>query len=140
MEENIKLDIIGMVNCSMNKCKKETEDYEKFKIYSYKKVRILFNKFTTNKISKEKYQKESKKIIYENNKRKKAIEYIKCQINNCNNFIKNNVIYTINNALPDIKNKKKKEIFNYYLKLFRENDVTIENYKNFYNDIGHIYS
>ncbi len=133
-------DILKLVKCSMEKCKIETQDYNKFKLDSYKKAAELFDKFSKYEITEKKYNIEIKKIIHENNIRKEALDYISCKINKCRDYVKNNLIDMINNRLIYIKNKKNRVILNHYLKLFKKDDeLTIENYKNFYNDIISIY-
>jgi hypothetical protein len=125
-----------LFKCSINKCKKETEEFNKFQDNSYKKVGILFEKFNSKQITNNTYQKEKNKIINEINNRKETNNYIKCMIDNCNDNLRNNLfINNINNSLKIRKDKKSKIILNHYSKLFQENEIKPQDIINYYNDI-----
>jgi uncharacterized protein YeeX (DUF496 family) len=132
--------VIELVKCSMNKCKKETEEFNKFKDDSYRKLGILFQKHSNGFITNNTYKKETNKIINEIHNRKETIDYIKCRVNNCNENLKNNLIYNINNALKIRKDKKSKIILNHYLKLFQEKEINHQDIIKYYTDIKMIAS
>jgi hypothetical protein len=132
--------IMKLVKCSLNKCKKETEEFNKFQNDSYKKLGILFEKHSNGLITNNKYQKETNKIINEINNRKETHDYFKCRIDNCNENLKNSLIYNINNALQIRKDKKSKIMLNNYLKLFQEKEIKPEDIIKYYTDIKTIAS
>lgn len=49
------------------------------------------------------------------------------------------ILNIINRGLKYTKDKKHKAIFAKYLKIFMEQNITLKNYINFYNEIGNIY-
>jgi hypothetical protein len=130
--------ILEMVKCSMKECKKEMDEYAKIRENGYNKFAILFQKYSKNLITEDKFQKENTKIMNEINKKKEAIDYIKCRIDNCNNYIRNNLIYTVNRQLKFTKDKKTKIILNNYLKLFQEKEINPKDVKKFYMETKNI--
>jgi hypothetical protein len=127
-------DILKLTNCSLDKCNKEIEKISKLKDEGYTKLETLFHKIRLNKISKDKYNKETKKIITKINNHKSNIESIKCKINNCNDNIRNALLYIIDDGLKNIKNKKIKVILNHYQNLFKQPIINHKDIINFYND------
>ena len=124
----------------MKECKKEMDEYAEIKENGYKRSAILFQKYSNNLRTEDKYQKENNKIKNEINKKKEAIDYIKCRIDNCNNYIRNNLIYTINRRLEFTKNKKNKIMLNNYLKLFQEKEINPKDVRKFYMETKNIIS
>ena len=126
-EEKPSLDSsLKLLTCSMSKCKKITEEYNEIQINGFKRMSILFQQHSKGFITNTKYQRESNKIFNEINKKKEALDYIKCRIENCNDHMRNVLIYVINNRLQFAKTKKEKTTLNNYLKLFKEQKLKPE--------------
>jgi len=130
--------IIELVDCSLKECKKETEEYTEIQMNGYRRLGILFQKHSNGFITKDKYQKESNKILNEINKKKEAVYYIQCKIDKCNNKFRNSLIHLVNKGLEITKNKKTKLMLNNYLKLFQEKEIKPQDVKKYYMEIKHI--
>jgi len=138
-EQKRSLDgIMELVKCSMKECKKEMEEYTEIQMNGYKRSGILFDKYSNGSITKDKYQKELNKIINEVNKKKEAIDNIKCNIDKCNDHFRTNLIYLINSRLKSAKNKKTRLMLNNYLKLFQEKEIKPQDVKKYYMEIKQI--
>jgi hypothetical protein len=127
--------VLKMINCSVSKCNKNMEKVYKLQDESYIKLADLLNKVRLNKISNDEYHKETKKIVIEINKHKDNIEFIKCKIKNCNDNIRNVLIYTVNKVLKIKKDKKSKVMLNNYLYKFKQPIINYKDIINFYNDL-----
>ena len=127
--------VLKLTYCSLDKCKKELEKIDTLKYESYMKLAVLFNKAELTKMPKDKYQKETKKIVNEINNHKDNIKFIKCKIKNCNDNIRNVLIYTVNKVLKIKKDKKSKVMLNNYLNKFKQSIINHKDIINFYNDL-----
>jgi hypothetical protein len=127
--------VLKLTYCSLDKCKKELEKIDTLKYESYMKLAVLFNKAELTKMPKDKYQKETKKIVNEINNHKDNIKFIKCKIKNCNDNIRNVLLITISNALNIRKDKKSKVMLNHYQNLFKQPIIKYKDAIKFYNDL-----
>jgi hypothetical protein len=127
--------VLKLTYCSLDKCKKELEKIDTLKYESYMKLAVLFNKAELTKMPKDKYQKETKKIVNEINNHKDNIKFIKCKIKNCNDNIRNVLLITISNALNVRKDKKSKVMLNHYQNLFKQPIIKYKDAIKFYNDL-----
>ena len=127
--------VLKLTYCSLDKCKKELEKIDTLKYESNMKLAVLFNKAELTKMPKDKYQKETKKIVNEINNHKDNIKFIKCKIKNCNDNIRNVLLITISNALNVRKDKKSKVMLNHYQNLFKQPIIKYKDAIKFYNDL-----
>ena len=136
------MDVVELLKCSSKQCNKDMEDFNNYKKKNYQKLAILFKqqKESKNKKLIDNFNKERKRITNEINNHEENLKLIKCRITNCNNYIRNTLIFGINFQLKVKKDEKSKAMLNKYLKLFNKDTINPNDVKNYYNELGTIYS
>ena len=127
--------VIKLVKCANEKCKKEKEQNKKLTDKRDIKLSNLYKQYKEGKITKDKYNSETTKIysIYE--KTEENLKFIECKIKNCFEYMKSLLLRTICNLMKKynddkIKLAKLKE----YKKLFNKKTIDIKDVREFYKE------
>lgn len=131
IDNTIKLSI-----CSVKKCDKELTLFKKIKREKDINLDNLYKKFEEKKITKKEYDIQERTINNTFKKTEENMNFIECSLKNCFEFMKKQLLLTINNVLP-IKFKDNPEKLNrlkYYNKLFNKKKIDMKDIKKFYDE------
>jgi hypothetical protein len=127
---------IKLSTCGIKKCQIEMMHLNKIKHEKNIKIDNLYNKFQEGKITKEDYEKQVIKLNNDFKKSEENFKFIECSLNNCFEFMKKQLLLTINNKLT-IQFKHDKEKLNrlkFYNKLFNGKQINMKDIRLFYNE------
>uniref|UniRef100_A0A6C0LIM7 Uncharacterized protein n=1 Tax=viral metagenome TaxID=1070528 RepID=A0A6C0LIM7_9ZZZZ len=123
------------VMCGAQTCSAELMNLNKIKIEKDKDLFELTKKLQDNKITPEKYQQEIKKINEKFIRSEEHFKFIECSLKNCVEFMKKQLLITIDIKKTVVKNDK--ELLNklkIYKKLFSKKTINIEDIRKFYHE------
>jgi len=123
------------IMCGTQKCSAEIMDLNKITIEKDKHLFELTKKFQDKKITQEKYQQEIKKFNQKFLKSEENFKFIECSLKNCFDFMKKQLLITIDVKMSIVKNDKEKmNKLKAYKKLFSKKTINIEDIRNFYDE------
>jgi hypothetical protein len=123
------------VMCGAQTCSAEIMDLNKITIQKDKDLLKLTKKFQDNKITQEKYKQEIKKITLKFLKAEENFKFMECSLKNCFDFMKKQLLITIDVKMSIVKNDKEKmNKLKDYKKLFSKKTINIEDIRKFYDE------
>jgi hypothetical protein len=124
------------IMCGFKTCNVELMQLNKIKVKNDNKILKLTKKFQDKIITKEKYEAELKKINTSLLKTKENLKFIECSLSNCFEFIKKQLLISIDIQMITFKdNKEKINKLKAYYKLFNKKTIDIKDVKRFYNEL-----
>ena len=122
-----------LAKCGFEKCEKEHNNLTKLKNKYDLKMSKLYDQNT--KITEDKLKKELLKINSQFYKSKENFKMAECQIKNCFNIMKNQLLFMIDNLNIKFKDDKiKLNKLKTYTKLFNKTEIDIKDVRQFYKE------
>jgi len=122
-----------LVKCGFEKCEKEHNNLTKLKNKYDLKMSKLYDQNT--KITEDKFKKELLKITSQFHKSKENFKMAECQLNNCFDIMKKQLLLMINNLNIKFKDDKVKlNKLKTYATLFNKKEIDIKDVRQFYQE------
>ena len=130
LDNAIKLSI-----CGTQKCHKEKFNLIKIKEENEVKTDAIMMKFLDKKITQEKANIEIAKINSKFQNSKENLKFLECSSKNCTEFVKKQLLFTIDNLNTKFKdNKVKLDKLKTYSALFNKKDIDMKDVRQFYKE------
>jgi hypothetical protein len=121
--------------CAFQNCNAELMNLNKIKAKRDEDFSILIKKLQDKTITQKKYEEEMQKINSKFLKTEQSFKYMECSLKNCFEFMKKQLLITVDTKIAKFKNNEAKmNKLEVYKKLFNQPTINMKDIRKFYKE------